>query len=151
MDPEIQQDELAGLLHKRNVRPTQARLLILAALKREANHLSVDELAELLRQAGHRIGIATLYQNLNTLADSRLLRRFTDDDGVMRFDSNLEPHQHIVCSQCDAVMDIMVDKDALSTIMSPYNGNRIAEWQVDRANVELHGLCPACRKGTKRK
>ena len=145
MDPELQQEELTALLKKRNVRPTEARLLILATLTREANHLTTDELAERLREAGHKIGIATLYQNLNTLADSRLLKRFCDGDGIMRFDANLEPHQHIVCIQCDAMMDITVDKDALSTIMSPYNGNRLAEWQVERADVELHGLCPRCR------
>jgi Fur family peroxide stress response transcriptional regulator len=151
MNPETQQDDLAGLLTRRNIRPTQSRLLILATLKREANHLSVDELADMFRHAGQKIGIATLYQNLNTLADSRLLRRFVDSDGVMRFDSNLEPHQHIVCSLCETVMDITVDKDALSTIMSPHNGNRLADWQVDRADVELHGLCPSCRNKGKRK
>lgn len=134
------------LLRETGLRPTKARQLILEHLASRLDHPSTDAILEGLRRAGHRLGTATVYQNLNKLAAAGLVGRLVGPDGLMRFDATVEPHPHAVCRRCSAVVDASIDGFALERLepVCPRSGSPLEGWTFDGLRVELTGLCAKC-------
>lgn len=144
--------DVAALLARRGLRATAPRRAILAYLRARREHLAVDEIFEGLRRSGTPVSIATLYQNLATLAARGLLKRFAGRDGVARYDDNLDAHHHLVCERCGRIADVEVPADARVRPVASRRGGRspVAGWQVRAAHVEFRGICPGClRRGSR--
>jgi Fur family ferric uptake transcriptional regulator/Fur family peroxide stress response transcriptional regulator len=62
--------ELFKRLREHSLRPTKARRLVLALLDKKNDHLGPEGILKALRDNGHPISIATLYQNLNNLVEA---------------------------------------------------------------------------------
>jgi Fur family peroxide stress response transcriptional regulator len=139
--------QLTQMLRERGLRPTKARCLILALLTEHNGHLSTEDILQTLRERGHKVSTATLYQNLNKLANGGLLTRFSGPDGLMRFDANLIPHHHLICVRCGRIVDMKVN-DAQLLQLRPVcfqTGEPLSDWQLQGVRLELKGVCPACR------
>lgn len=134
-------------MRRRGLRPTRARRLILGRLLKRNDHLTAEELRQALRRNGHVVSVATLYQNLNRLAQAGLLAGFPDAGGKVRFDANAGPHTHLVCTACGRILDIAPDDRRLATLRVelPRATRSYQGWTLNAVRFELRGLCPACR------
>jgi Fur family peroxide stress response transcriptional regulator len=99
--------------------------------------LSADEIQEALRERGYKIGTATLYQNLSRLADN----------GLIRYDSNLAPHHHLICTRCGRISDVPMDELQLKQYQSLIVADDalLKDWDLQDLRLDLRGLCPSCR------
>jgi Fe2+ or Zn2+ uptake regulation protein len=60
---------------------------------------------------------------------------------VVRYDGRIERHHHLICLQCDAVVDIAAPElDAL-----PLPDTSAFGFEVQQHRVQLRGLCRRCR------
>lgn len=145
---DLNKPKILRLLREKGLRPTIARRQILTLLLEDVNHLSADEILEALRRNGFSVSSATIYQNLATLAETGLITRFTGEDGLMRYDSNLSPHHHIICTRCGKVMDVHIDKPGETEVQPGVclDGEAPAGWKIDGVQMELRGICPECRR-----
>jgi Fe2+ or Zn2+ uptake regulation protein len=134
-------------LQTHGLRPTYARRLVLALMAEHNDHPTTDGIIQALREKGYPVSVATLYQNLNKLVESGLLHRLTDANGLNRFDANLNPHHHLICTSCSAMMDVTVnEKPLLKKKPTDYqSGDILSGWNIDSAHVELKGICPSCK------
>lgn len=130
------------MLRNRGLRPTRARRLILETLSADKSHPSAEDLFDAFRRKRKKVGAATLYQNLNRLADAGLVRRFPGPLGLMRFDGKLAPHDHVSCRECGRIDDV---EDGGVRDPAQIEGLERAGWQVEGVRVEYDGLCPDCR------
>ena len=136
------------LFKERGLRSATARRRILSLLMNHENHLITDEILRALRKKGSKIGTATIYQNLVRLVDAGLISRFTGVDGVVRYDSNIVPHHHLICIMCGKVVDVRIDESrrtglrpwVLRTSKSPCG------WKLEGIRLEFKGICPRCRR-----
>lgn len=137
-------------LRARGVRPTEARRRILSVLGRLTSHPTVEELHVELRDAGMPVQLPTLYQNLTVLAEAGLVHRIVDDRGLMRFDGDVVPHNHLLCSACGRIADLhmaeggVVRLDELTSDVADAH----ADWRVEGVQLGVRGVCPACRAGS---
>lgn len=143
-------DDPAGvaLLRTHGMRPTAARRRILALLARVTDHPTVDDLRRRLAEQDRAVKLPTLYQNLNLLADAGLILRLVDDAGLMRFDPNVAPHHHVLCTGCGRMADAVVDERGEAQLRSIAVAADIEggpSWAIESANLDLRGVCPACR------
>jgi Fur family ferric uptake transcriptional regulator len=79
-----------------------ARDEVMELLAHERCLLSAQEIHDLLRQRGRRVGMASVYRTLDLLSSHRLVRR-VDVAGVASFEvvlSTGEHHHHLVCERC---------------------------------------------------
>ncbi len=138
--------DMRRLLQAYNLRPTRARMQILRLLSEHRNHLSAEEIIDALRKSREKAGAATYYQNLAKLAEAGLLLRFTGPDGLIRYDSNLMPHHHMVCNGCGKVEDVGIDKGFKAKLqpVNAFTGKRPKGWRVDGLQMQFKGLCPDC-------
>ena len=88
---------------------TKQRALLLSIFRSElcrGQHRTAEELLALARERMPGISRATVYNNLRSMEEERLIRRITADDGADFYDSSFVLHGHLICSVCHRVKDV---------------------------------------------
>ena len=87
----------------------------------------------------------TTYRNLNQLAENGALRRITTLSGPDRFDGNITPHLHAICTCCGRVIDVpRAPLPDLCSIASAHTG-----MVITGMTLVFHGICNACSANNK--
>ena len=129
------------------IRLTTQRQILLEELSKVNSHPTACELYEIVRKRLPRIGLGTVYRNLEIMADSGIILKLELGGTQKRFDATIEPHYHVRCSVCGKLEDISMDvqreitKDAAAETSYTVLGHR----------VEFIGICPACYQKEKAK
>ena len=74
-------------------------------LAREGANLRADEVYDILKEKGERVGLTTVYRQLARLTEEGFLRKTTTESGggcysLLR--GNCAEHYHLVCTECGA-------------------------------------------------
>jgi Fe2+ or Zn2+ uptake regulation protein len=138
----------ADRLKNFGLRPTKARMLILNLLEGSTAHPSPEDMLEHLRDQGHPLSPATLYQNLNKLSQSGLLKCFQGIGDRMRFDANLTPHHHLICDHCDRIVDVTLTNPPTKgmRLMMEDPHRPLDQWVIHEEFSFFRGICPTCRQ-----
>jgi Fe2+ or Zn2+ uptake regulation protein len=91
------------------------------------------------------LSLATVYKTLDTLAAIGAVRPVSRLGARGRWDANLGPHHHLICTACGAVSD--VTEPALDAAGRP--ARRVAArlgFAAAGHAVEIFGRCAACRR-----
>lgn len=124
-------------------RNAQARATLVAFLAAQPCALTAREIDDALRARGSGVGLASVYRNLELLADLRLLARLDVGQGVTRYERLLpsgEHHHHLVCDRCGRITPF--DDRALE--QSIQSLSKRVDFAVADHDVVLHGACAAC-------
>lgn len=120
-------------------RMTRQRAVILEELRKVTSHPTADEVYSIVRERLPRISLGTVYRNLDFLADSGQILKLEAAGSTKRFDGETAWHQHVRCTQCGCIGDIMVPRPAPET-----NEISVAGFIITGARVEYDGICDAC-------
>lgn len=121
-----------------------ARNEVMEVLAREGCLLSAQEIHDLLRDRGRRVGMASVYRTLELLSINRLVRR-VEVAGVASFEvvsGSGEHHHHLICERCGAMVafeDAELER-ALEAVQE-----RLEVPEADH-EVIIHALCSSCRR-----
>lgn len=128
-------------------RNTRQRALVLTAVQDRCDHPTADAIYEDIHAIDERISRATVYRNLNLLAEEGSIRIVKTPHGS-RFDLRCDCHAHVQCSLCKCVVDAELPiGDGLDTAVAELTG-----YTITNHEILFEGLCPACqaRIGQKR-
>lgn len=129
------------------VRMTNQRELILAELRKSKQHMTADELYDVVRKKMPRISLATVYRNLETLVESGMIARLEISGRQMRFDFDAQAHDHVVCVQCHRVENVILEKEEKN-----YPSQDVVDgYMITGRRIEFSGLCPHCQEKIKAK
>jgi Fur family transcriptional regulator, ferric uptake regulator len=123
-------------------RSTRQRTAILHALQEADSFLSAQELYDTLRDKGLRVGLTTVYRNLQMMADRNevdVVRRQDGESIFRRCDAD-DHHHHLVCRSCGYTVELANDELEMWA-NSLARKHRFSEVTHD---LELFGLCRAC-------
>jgi len=127
------------------IRLTTQRQIILEELSKVKTHPTASELYDMVRKRLPRIGLGTVYRNLELMAESGMILKIEVGGTQKRFDATTDEHYHIRCSACGKVddIDVPVIKElvAQAANTSPY--------LILGHHVEFTGICSACQKQQK--
>jgi Fur family transcriptional regulator, ferric uptake regulator len=144
-------NSLKAALHERGFRLTAQRQKILNIFQTltQGNHLSAEDLHNLLRQQGERISLSTVYRTLHLMAHIGLLRELELAEGHKHYELNsslAHLHHHLVCLQCNHTLEFTNDQVMqIASKQAQVHGYYILDCQLT-----LHVLCPeALRRGLK--
>lgn len=102
----MSQVDIKQKLRDHDVLPTAQRLEVAEVLLRRPQHLSVDQIIDVLRSSGSRISKATVYNSLNLFSKKGLVREINVDAGRKFYDSTTQPHHHFFHVDTGALTDI---------------------------------------------
>ena len=117
---------VAARLQSCGIRPTGPRLQIATVLLAAPQHLSAEQITELLERRGEAVAKATVYNTLNLFAARGLIRPLTVDGTRCWFDSNVEPHYHFHDESTGTVHDVPLPDVAFSRLPQPPPGMEVA-------------------------
>ena len=132
-------------LREQKLPVTQQREAIAEVVFSSEAHLSVEEIEDRLREAGGRIGKATIYRTLDLLVKSELVEEHDFNEGFKRYEHRLSrqpEHEHLICLECGRVTEfksgeIRQIKDRIATERG---------FRPVRHRLEIYGLCAACQE-----
>ena len=144
---EVRKDSLRNLLKRYGLRYSAPSASILQLFREAPRHVSAESLyLELKRRGGH-LSLSTVYLNLSVLSDAGLLRKFKGVSGETIYDSNLQPHDHLLCERSGEVVDLP-EIEINGVPLGRYLKERIEKetgWQVREPRLEFRGLAPEKR------
>ena len=122
------------------------RSAILACLRATDTHPSADMVHAMLQAEHPDISLATVYRNLALFKQQGLIQSVATVNGIERFDANVEPHVHFICTNCTAVIDLpqVQVPQQLSEIVENATGGAVME-----CNLTFTGTCQACCQAKK--
>ena len=127
-------------------RPGGARLAVVELLAEQECCLSAQEIHDRLRERDRRVGVASVYRALETLAALRLVQRVDVGDGVARFEpaggAGHHHHHHLVCDDCGRVEPFTDDR--LERALEGAAGR--LGYAMEQHEVVLRGACADCRR-----
>ena len=146
--PGITQKELAQRLHffeqecrRRGLRVTEQRREIFKTVAASHSHPSAEEVFEQVREKLANVSLDTVYRTLTSLEGMELLLRL-GTSGKERFDGDLRPHAHFICSRCGEVYDIFYDENHM---MLPLREASLCG-DVRLISLQYKGTCRRCAK-----
>jgi len=130
---------LAEALRAEGLRLTHQRLEVIREIASATDHPDAERVYSAVRERVPTISRDTVYRTLGTLSNRGLIDRMLAP-GAARFDPDMSPHHHLLCSRCERVVDIA--PEVLGHVEIPKD--IVGVGRVVGARVELTGLCTEC-------
>lgn len=123
----------------RNTAQRQAITKLIGAIP---EFVSAQELHDKLTESGEKIGLATVYRTLATLAEEgRIDALRSDSETLYRACDTDHHHHHIVCTQCGRTVEVSAQLVEQWT-------QKVAQeagFTVTSHTLEIWGLCAQCQ------
>ncbi|HEY9563561.1 MAG TPA: Fur family transcriptional regulator [Nocardioides sp.] len=88
-------------------RPTRQRLAVARVLEGHDDFRSAQEIHALLVDSGEKVGLATVYRNLQRLAEAGEVDVLRTEDGEAAYRRCSESHHHhLVCRSCGRTVEV---------------------------------------------
>ena len=132
-------EELTSLFRARGLKVTPQRQRIFTILHESPWHPSAESVHEAARADMPTLSLRTVYQTLNDLASMGELAALDLGTGATRFDPNLSPHHHLVCTECGSITDLHTDFPDVAVPAEASHG-----FTVTATEIVFRGRCASC-------
>ena len=134
------------ILRRMRLKATPKRLAILEILSQEMIYLSPEEVWEKMKQRFTKIGLPTVYRNLEDLSRGDVIIKIVHPDRKLYYfycKNWMDHHHHFICMSCKKVEDIQfcgihqIEKEVATGLQG----------RVVSHLLQVYGLCRGCRNG----
>ena len=136
------------LLKNKGLKMTTQRGIILEVLSECPNqHLTAEDIYELVRKKQPELGIATVYRTLQLLSELELIDTLDLDDGFVRYelagtDGSGHHHHHLICMSCGKVLEF--EEDLLENLEEKIE--LTTGFKIYNHKVKMYGYCKDCKE-----
>ena len=148
----ISQEKFKEMLKEKGLKVTNQRLLVLQVLAEHGDeHMTAEDIFELVKEDYPEIGLATIYRTVQLLLDMQLVDRIMLDDGCVRYEigdflDEQEGHRHydhhLICTECG---NVSAFRDDLLEDLEAYIEKETG-FQVTDHELKFYGVCRKCRE-----
>ncbi|MEA3383438.1 MAG: transcriptional repressor [Campylobacterota bacterium] len=123
---------------------TEQRAIILKILLNLDDHLSAEELHEVVKKKypSQNIGIATIYRTLNFLEEVELISSISFGKDGKKYESNdTQHHDHLICTSCGKIVEFF-DEEIENRQENIAKQNK---FKITSHDMQIYGLCENCK------
>ena len=102
----LSREKVTEVLQEHDIMPTQQRILIAGVLLERQQHLSADQVLQMVNGDQHHVSKATVYNTLGLFARNGLVREVIVDPARVFYDSNTGDHHHFYNIDTGELIDI---------------------------------------------
>jgi len=140
-----QKKDLSQLLREKGYKITAQRKAVLDVVEaHDGEHLSSQEIYDLVRKKFPEVGVATIYRTLPVLEELGFIYAVDFEDGCTRYElhrtGQTHRHHHLLCERCKKITE--VEDDLLEEIEDKIYGNY--GFKIKDHRVKFYGLCKEC-------
>ncbi|AGK97274.1 Fur family transcriptional regulator [Clostridium pasteurianum] len=153
--PKLSIDEIEKLknnLKQKGYKLTPQRRAVLdIIIQSEGQHLTAEEIYELVKVDCPEIGLATVYRTVLLLEELGVISKLDLNDGCSRYElvheNENHQHHHLICTNCGKVIE--VEGDLLDSLEHTIEEKYV--FKIKNHSVKFYGLCSDCNKSSKLK
>ncbi|WSY62300.1 transcriptional repressor [Nocardia sp. NBC_00881] len=132
--------EFQQMLRGVSLRVTRPRVAVLSAVH-DHPHADTDSIIRAVRSDLPEVSHQTVYDSLNALTATGLVRRIQPSGSVARYESRVgDNHHHVVCRACGVIADVDCAVGGTPCLTASDDHG----FSIDEAEVIYWGLCPDC-------
>jgi len=124
---------------KLGLKITPQRMAILEYLKGNTTHPTAEDIYLHVSQRFPSMSLATVYNTLEALKEKGLVTELNVEGGKKRFDPNLKPHHHFICTKCGKIIDIYESLNIKTRNL------RKKGLVAEKFEVFFYGTCSECK------
>ena len=132
-------EELRQICRRHSLPFTVQRRAILETLSPRSDHPTADQIFDDVRKRVPEISRTTVYRVMETLVEAGIARKVCHPGAAARYEMESQRHHHLVCLQCEAIVDLQ--DPTLDTLPLP---KRKAGFHIEDYSIQFRGLCPGC-------
>jgi Fur family peroxide stress response transcriptional regulator len=119
---------------------TVQRRAIFEVVQESHDHPTAADIIERLRNKGFNFAYGTVYNSLRYLTEVKMIQELKLGESVSRYDARTEEHQHIVCTSCGKVEEVLADiPQAWLDQVSEQT-----KYTIHHPHIVMEGLCDLC-------
>lgn len=124
-----------------NIRYSKQREKIKQGLEMHCVHPTAEELYMKLKPENETLSLATVYRNLNYLAEKGEIKKIEGLSDKVHFDHNNHEHFHMICSKCNKIFDLPAKMaDSLKKVLEEQNDFEVLSYEIN-----VKGICKHCK------
>jgi len=135
-------DVLEQYISENKLKITKQRRAVLKVFLECKNHVSVEELYNIVLKTEPKIGLATVYRTLALLTKSGLALEMDFGDGQKRYESSYKSvhHDHMLCTECGKILEFN------HPLIEKYQEEvaKQKNFKITSHKLALFGLCQDC-------
>ena len=128
----------------KTLKHSRQRESIKNSLMNRYDHPTADTLYMSIREEFPNISLGTVYRNLSLLVELGEIQKISCGEGADRFDADIRPHYHFVCSSCGDVSDLHMEP--LSVVNE--TAQEHCPGEIHSHTTYFYGTCEHCLKKT---
>lgn len=137
---------LKAELNEKGWRLTPQRETILQVFQNlsKGNHLSAEDLYNLLEGEGEAISLSTIYRTLKLMARMGILRELELAEGHKHYELNQPAyhHHHLICVRCNKTIEFKSD----SILKVGVKTTQKEGYHLLDCQLTIHAVCPTCQR-----
>ena len=134
---------LEDYITQNKLKITRQRRAVLQTFLDCENHVSAEELYNMVSSSESRIGLATVYRTLALLTQSGLASELDFGDGQKRYEHRYmhSHHDHMICTECGRIIEFN------HPLIEKFQEEVAADnkFTITSHKLDLFGICNECR------
>ena len=137
--PRLTPADIETISREHHLPLTFQRRVILEALSIRLDHPTADQVFDDVRRRVPELSRTTVYRTLETFVRTGIARKVCHPGAAARYELHTQRHHHLVCLNCEAIVDL--EDTSLDGLPLPSGkfGFSIADY-----SIQFRGLCSEC-------
>ena len=134
----LSSEQIKQKLKDAGLRVTPQRHAILEAVYTLGNHPSAEQVIDYIRVRYPGIATGTVYNVLDVMVESRLVKRVKTDKDAMRYDAIMNRHHHIYCAESDRIEDYF-DEELDELLQAYFRKKKLQDFKIEDIVLQIKG------------
>lgn len=130
--------QIKDKLIEKGLKVTPQRIAILEAIYTLNNHPTAEMIMDYIKDTHPSIASGTIYKVLDVLIENKLIDRVKTEKDIMRYDSILENHHHLYCSESEDIKDY-INEDLDQLLADYFKKNGIEDFEIKEIKLQING------------
>lgn len=135
---ELSSEQIKQKLKDAGLRVTPQRHAILEAVYSLGNHPSAEQVIDYIRVRYPGIATGTVYNVLDVMVESGLVKRVKTDKDAMRYDAIMNRHHHIYCAKSDRIEDYF-DEELDELLQAYFRKKKLQGFKIEDIILQIKG------------
>ena len=120
---------------------TPQRQVTFDTLVSSVSHPTSKEIYLKVREKLPHISLGSIYKILDQFHNLGVIRKVPCKNSERRYEANVLPHHHLICSHCDRIWDIPIENFASPSLPESIAGG----FRISQFEVNFYGRCAECK------
>ena len=139
-----EKEQFKKLFKQENISDFENRFKILEVFLQTENHVTVNELIQLLERNGYELDSDFVRETLKLICRFGFAQKIRFNSGPVRYEHRhlCQHHDHMICTKCKKIIEFQNEKiENLQTQVSRAYGFHMLQHKL-----EIYGICSECLK-----